>query len=398
MRGAALVAVLAGGAVMSMAMGARQSFGLYVAPLEQTYGHSLGVIAFAIALHNLVWGVAQPVAGAAADRFGPAPVVAAGALLYAGGMALVAVSDSPVALVLGMGLLVGLGISCTSFAVVMAALGRAVTPERRSLAMGLASAGGSLGQALLVPFAQGIAQWSGMAVSLFALGGCLLAVAPLGLLLGRAPQGGTTAEPAMTLRQAVAQALAHRGYVLLTLGFFTCGFQLAFIGTHLPAYLSLCGMAGGAAAMALGVIGLFNMMGSWGCGWLGGKLPQQTVLGWLYLLRGVAILAFWLAPKTEPVLFAFAAAMGLMWLGTVPLTSGLVAKIFGTRHLGTLFGLCFFSHQIGSFLGAWCGGLVFTLTGSYGPIWAATALAGFVAAALHFPIDARPVATAAARA
>jgi predicted MFS family arabinose efflux permease len=198
----------------------------------------------------------------------------------------------------------------------------------------------------------------------------------------------------MPLRQAVRQALGHRGYLLLTLGFFTCGFQLAFIGTHLPAYLSLCGMPAGAGAVALAVIGLFNMIGSWACGWLGGRLPQQQVLGWLYLLRGAVILGFFLAPKSQPVLLAFAAAMGLMWLGTVPLTSGLVAKVFGTRHLGTLFGLCFLSHQIGSFLGSWSGGLVFDLTGSYALVWTATAIAGFVAAALHFPIDARPIGIA----
>jgi len=391
---APLLAILAGGAIMSVALGARQSFGLYLDPLAVEYGHSLGLIAFAIALHNLAWGIAQPFAGAVSDRFGPAPVVAAGALLYAAGLSLVALSASSVALAIGMGLLVGLGISGVSFGVVLAALGRSVPSARRSLAMGLASAGGSLGQALLVPFAQGMAQHGGTAFSLLALAGCLIAIAPLGLLLGGATGSGEQAAPSMPLRAAVAQALGNRGYRLLTLGFFTCGFQLAFIGTHLPAYLSLCGMPAGSGALALAAIGLFNMIGSWGCGWLGGRFPQQQVLGWLYLLRGGVILAFYLAPKSEPVLLAFAAAMGLMWLGTVPLTSGLVAKVFGTRHLGTLFGICFLSHQIGSFAGAWSGGLVFDLTGSYGAVWLATAIAGLVAAALHFPIDARPAQAA----
>ncbi|MDJ0390548.1 MFS transporter [Roseomonas sp. E05] len=392
----ALAAVLAGGAVMSVALGARQSFGLYLDPLTRG-GHSLGLVAFAIALHNLTWGLAQPFAGAASDRFGPMPVVAAGAVLYAAGLSLVALSASPVALVIGMGLLVGLGISGTSFGVVLAALGRAVPAERRSLAMGLASAAGSLGQALLVPFAQGMAQRSGMAASLLALAGFLIAVAPLGLLLGR-PAAGPPAEPPMPLRAALAQALGHRGYRLLTLGFFTCGFQLAFIGTHLPAYLSLCGMPAGTGALALAAIGLFNMLGSWACGWLGGRFSQQHVLGWLYLLRGAVILGFYLAPKSAAVALVFAAAMGLMWLGTVPLTSGLVARVFGTRHLGTLFGLCFLSHQIGSFLGSWSGGLVFDRTGSYGAVWLATAIAGFVAAALHFPIDGTPAQQAVPRA
>ncbi|MFD1109128.1 MFS transporter [Pseudoroseomonas ludipueritiae] len=388
--GRAMPVILAGGAIMSVAMGARQSFGLYLDPLASTYGHSLGLIAFAIALHNLVWGIAQPFAGAASDRFGPAPVVMAGALLYAGGLMLVALSASAAALVIGMGVLVGLGMSCASFGVVMAALGRAVPAAQRSMAMGLASAGGSLGQALCVPLAQGVSQHAGMAASLLVLAGCLLAAAPLGLLLRHRPDPGALAEPPMPLGQALEQAFAHRGYCLLTLGFFACGFQLAFIATHLPAYLLLCGMPAAAGASALALIGLFNMIGSALCGWLGGRFPQQWALGWLYLLRSAVILAFFLAPKTGPVLFAFSAAMGLMWLGTVPLTSGLVAKLFGTRHLGTLFGLCFLSHQIGSFLGSWSGGIVFDLTGSYGAVWLATALVGLIAAALHFPIDTAP--------
>ncbi|WP_235913842.1 MFS transporter [Teichococcus coralli] len=386
----ATAAIVAGGAIMSVAMGARQSFGLYLEPLAQGYGQPLGLIAFAIALHNLAWGFAQPFAGAAADRLGPAPVVAAGAVLYASGLALVALSATTAALLIGMGLLVGIGISCTTFGVVMAALGRAVAPERRSMAMGLASAGGSLGQALFVPLAQGVSLHAGTAASLLTLAACLLLAAPLGLLLSRPPAAPAAAAAELPWRPAVREAMRHRGFRLLTLGFFTCGFQLAFIGTHLPAYLMLCGLPSGAGAMALAVIGLFNMIGSWACGWLGGRLPQQQVLGWLYLLRGAAILLFFLAPKTSGVVFIFAAAMGLMWLGTVPLTSALVATLFGVRHLGMLFGLCFLSHQLGSFVGSWSGGLVFNLTGSYALVWMATALAGVVAAALHFPIDARP--------
>jgi predicted MFS family arabinose efflux permease len=197
----------------------------------------------------------------------------------------------------------------------------------------------------------------------------------------------------------VSQALQHRGYRLLTLGFFTCGFQLAFIATHLPAYLQLCHMPAGLGASALALIGLFNMVGSWACGWLGGRFRQHHVLGWLYLIRGAAIALFFLLPKSEASVLIFAAVMGLIWLGTVPLTSGLVAKVFGTRYLGTLFGVCFLSHQIGSFLGAWLGGYLFDLTGSYTLIWAATAISGVVAALLHFPINDAPVhAPAPARA
>jgi predicted MFS family arabinose efflux permease len=395
---AAMLVIIAGAVVLSAAMGIRATFGLFVTPFSYDHGLPITLVAFAVALHNLVWGVAQPIAGAAADRYGATLVVAFGAVAYGGGLALAAIAPNGPMLVLGMGVLVGIGISCTSFGVVLAAIGRATTPENRSTAMGLASAGGSLGQVLLVPLAQGVSDFSGTEVALLVLAGCMLAMAPLGLLLDR---GGVQAQAAqqtvLPLREAIAQALGHRGYRLLTLGFFTCGFQLSFITTHLPAYLQLCHMPTGLAANALALVGLFNMFGSWACGWLGGRFRQHYVLGWLYILRGVAIALFFLLPKSEFSVLAFAAVMGLVWLGTVPLTSGLVAKVFGTRYLGTLFGVCFLSHQIGSFLGAWLGGYLFDLTGSYTLIWTATAVAGLLAAVVNFPIDDRPV-TAPARA
>ena len=243
----------------------------------------------------------------------------------------------------------------------------------------------------MIPLAQAINAGSGLTTTLLVLAGVMLVATPLGLLIdcgGRAaaqapePRSGSLAE-------VVARACACPGFRLLTLGFFTCGFQLAFIGTHLPGYLLLCHMPVGLGATALALIGLFNMVGSWACGWLGGRFRQQHILGWLYLIRGATIAVFFLSPKTPAVVVCFAAVMGLTWLGTVPLTSGLVAKMFGTRYLGTLFGLCFFSHQVGSFLGAWLGGFVFDITGSYTLIWIATAVAGLLAAALHFPIDDR---------
>ena len=397
----AIVSIVAGTLVISAAMGIRQTFGLFVGPFSFDHGFPVTLVAFAIALHNLVWGLAQPVAGAAADRYGAAPVVAFGALVFATGLAVAALAPSGAMLVLGMGVLVGIGISCTTFGVVLTAVARAAPADKRSMAMGWASAGGSAGQVLLVPLAQAVSELSGTTVSLLVLAGCLVAVAPLGVLLDRRSLGGGAVHesPALPLKAAVTQALRHRGYRLLTLGFFTCGFQLAFIGTHLPAYLSLCHMPVGLGATALALIGLFNMAGSWGCGWLGGRFRQQHVLGWLYLVRGAAIAAFFLLPKTELSVVLFAAAMGLTWLGTVPLTSGLVAKVFGTHHLGTLFGVCFLSHQIGSFLGAWLGGYVFDATGSYALIWIATAAAGVMAALLNFAIDdASPAVAAPARA
>jgi predicted MFS family arabinose efflux permease len=384
----AMLGIAAGALVMSAAMGVRQTFGLFVGPLSFEHGLPVTLIAFAIALHNLVWGVAQPFAGAAADRYGAAPVVAFGAIVFSLGLTIAALVPSGPALVLGMGVLVGIGISCTSFGVVLTAVGRAAPAAKRSMAMGIASAGGSAGQVVLVPLAQGVSQMSGLEAALIVLAGCMLAVAPLGIVLDRGGAAGPPKHgPAPTpLRMALREAMRHRGYRLLTLGFFTCGFQLAFIGTHLPAYLTLCQMPAATGATALALIGLFNMIGSWGCGWLGGRFRQQHVLGWLYLIRAAAIAAFFLLPKSQASVVVFAAVMGLTWLGTVPLTSGLVARLFGVRHLGTLFGVCFLSHQIGAFLGAWLGGYAFDVTGSYALVWIATAASGLVAALLHFPI------------
>lgn len=401
LQGRVTLIILAGALVLSAAMGTRQTFGLFINPFSYDRGVPVTLVAFAIALHNLVWGFAQPFAGAMADRHGPAPVVAFGAFAFAGGLAMAALAPSGVWLVIGLGVLVGLGISCTTFGVVLPAVSRAVAPEKRTMAMGLVSAGGSLGQVALVPVAQGLRQTFGVSTSLFVLALILCCAAPLGLFmtLNRRKVSTATASPAtpttsqhndgehVSLRDVLHQARNHRGFQLLTLGFFTCGFQLAFIATHLPGYLLMCHMPIGLGATALALIGLFNMLGSWACGWLGGRYRQHHVLGWLYLIRGAAIALFFLLPKSDTSVVIFAAVMGLTWLGTVPLTSGLVAKVFGARHLGTLFGVCFMSHQVGSFLGAWLGGYVLDVTGSYNLIWAATAILGAVAAALHFPID-----------
>ncbi len=394
----ATLVLVAGALIMSAAMGVRQTFGLFIDPFSFNHGIPVTVVAFAIALHNLVWGFAQPFAGAAADRHGAAPVVAFGAIIYAAGLAIAALFPSGPMLAIGMGVLVGIGISCTTFGVVLTAVGRAATPEKRSMAMGLASAGGSLGQTVLVPLAQAITDGSGTSTSLLVMASVMLIAVPLGFMLDRRDPGVAPVKepPAPPLREALMQASRHRGYRLLTLGFFSCGFQLAFIATHLPGYLTLCHMPIGLGATALAVIGLFNMIGSWACGWLGGRFRQQYVLGWLYLIRAVAIGAFFLLPKSTESVVIFAAIMGLTWLGTVPLTGGWVARVFGMRHLGTLFGVCFLSHQVGSFLGAWMGGLVFDLTGSYSLIWIGTAAAGLLAAAVHFPITDKPPALAVA--
>lgn len=387
-----LAVLLAASLIGSAAMGTRQTFGLFVEPLSFDYGFPLTTVAFAIGVHNLVWGFAQPFAGAAADRWGPGAVVAVGACLLSAGLALAASASSATMLVLGIGLLYGAGVSCTSFGVVLTAVGRMARPERRSGAMGIASAGGSVGQVLVVPYAQGMLTHWGPGVALLGLAALALVVAPLGYVIsGKAgPEADRHAEEDVTARSAIVVALGNHGFCLLAIGFFTCGFQLAFIATHLPAYLGLCGMPAGAGATALALIGLFNMVGSWGCGWLGDHFRQRNVLALLYTLRGAAILLFFLAPKSGLSVALFSAVMGLLWLGTVPLTTGVVARIFGTRHLGTLFGICFLSHQIGSFIGSWAGGVVLQVTGSYTAIWIATALAGFIAATLHTVIADAP--------
>ncbi|HWK67795.1 MAG TPA: MFS transporter [Rhizobiaceae bacterium] len=394
-----VVAIGSASLIGSASMGARQTFGLFVEPMSSEFGFSPATVAFAIALHNLVWGLAQPFTGAAADRYGAGPVVAAGSLLLAGGLGAAAFASSAFMLVLGMGVLFGLGVSCTSFGVVLTAIGRAARPEQQSLVMGIASAGGSLGQVLFVPYAQFLSQNWGAALALIGLTILVSAVAPLGYLIRSNSSEHLNQEQVyMPARSAALKALGHNGYCLLTLGFFTCGFQLAFIATHLPAYLNLCSMPAGTGATALAVIGFFNILGSWVCGWLGGRCRQRSVLALLYLARAVAIAMFILAPKSEASVLAFAAVMGFLWLGTVPLTTGVIARLFGARHLGTLFGLCFLSHQVGSFLGSWTGGLVLEITGSYTPIWIATSAAGFMAAALHMAIRDTPAYPAAARA
>lgn len=378
---------------MSAAMGIRQTFGLFIDPLSFSRGVPVTLIAFAFALHNLVWGIAQPIAGAASDRFGAAPVVAFGAVAFATGLLFVAFKPMGILPVIAMGLLVGIGISCTSFGVVMTAVGRAASAEKRSMAMGLASSGGSVGQALMVPLAQSITDVFSVSVSLIVLALLMLVAAPFGILLDRSNSGqAACAElPAPPLHEVLAIALRHRGFLLLTAGFTACGFQLAFIATYLPGYLTLCQMPLALGATALGVIGLFNMLGSWFCGWLGGRFRQQYVLALLYLVRAAAIAVFVILPKTDASVLIFSAVMGFVWLGTVPLTSAWVANVFGTRHLGALFGVVFLGHQIGSFFGAWMGGYVFDMTGSYSIIWIATSVAGVIAAMLHFPIKDTPI-------
>jgi predicted MFS family arabinose efflux permease len=395
----ATLALAAGALILTLAMGIRQSFGLFLGPVCLSLQVGREAFGLALAVQNLLWGAAQPFAGALADRFGAAKVLIAGALCYAGGLAVMGSADSLAELHLGGGFLLGIALSCVSFAVVLGAVGRAVPAERRSSALGIASAGGSFGQFVMAPVGQELIATLGWQGAFFAMAALALAIAPLAVVLARTdalrPRTPTRAAPPASpppgLAHSLGEAGRHRGYWLLTTGFFVCGFQVVFIGVHLPAYLADLGMPPGLAAEALALIGFFNIIGTWGCGALGAKRSKKRLLAALYLIRSVVIALFLASPKSEASVLVFAAAIGLLWLGTVPLTSGLVGQIFGVSYLSTLFGIVFFGHQVGSFLGAWLGGRVFEATGSYDPIWYGAIVLGVAAALLHLPIAERPL-------
>jgi MFS family permease len=385
-----------------MAMGIRQSFGLYLGPFTIETNVPYAYFAFTIALHNLVWGLSQPFAGAAADRYGSTPVIIAGGIIFAGGLAMTSAFHNDLATLIGFGVLVGIGLSATTFGIILSSVGRAASPSSRTNIMGLTSAFGSVGQAVIVPLAQVTIDANGASKSLFWLAVLIFAASPLGLIFlkgERKPADATTSAisgSTISLGEVLREACTNGSYALLTLGFFTCGFQLAFIQTHLPGYVATCHLPAVVGAAALSAYALANAVGSWFCGFLGTRFRPQFVLAWIYILRTAAIAALLLLPKTGFVVVAFAAFTGFIALGTVPLTSGLIARIFGVRNLGLLFGICFLSHQVGSFFGAWIGGVAFQATGSYDTVWVFTAISGVVAALLHVPIKDRAVPRLAA--
>lgn len=384
--------VAAGGLIVALSMGIRQAFGLFLQPVTDDLDLSREAFGLAIALQNLLWGVCQPLAGMLADRYDPSRVLAAGGVLYAGGLALTAVSSDAGSLQLTLGVVIGIGLSGTTWAVVLGAVGRLVPEGKRSLALGVVTAGGSLGMVALIPATQSLLASQGWITSLL-LFAAVTALVPL-LSAALRVRGRGRAQlrlDELPLRTALSDASAHRGYWLLNAGFFVCGFHVTFIATHLPAYLTDAGITERTAAYALALIGLANIGGSYLCGVLGGRYSRRRLLSWLYLARAVVISGFLVIPLTPSSALLFSVLIGGLWLGTVPLTSGLVGQIFGVRYLSTLFGIVFLSHQFGSFLGAWLGGYVFDLTGSYGLVWVGSAILGVVAAALHWPINEAPV-------
>jgi MFS family permease len=380
--------VIAGGMVMGAALGVRHVQGLFLTPVTIDHGWSRETFGLALALQNLLWGIAQPFTGMIADRFGSAKVILAGLLVYALGLLTMAYAGTPGVYTLGAGVLVGVALSGSAFGAVYGALSRLFPAERRSWALGVAGAIGGLGQFCTVPFVQSLMSRVGWVSTLVVLAAVLIMLAPLSAWLRDHPvlhvPGDSSAQ---SIGAAVCEALSHRGFWLLSFGFFACGFQLAFIGVHLPAYLLDKGLSARNASAALALIALANVLGTYLCGYAGDFMRRKYVLSAIYFIRSAAMAAFFLAPLSPASLYAFSFVMGLLWLGTVPLTNGLVSQVFGVRYIATLFGFVFFGHQLGSFLGVWLGGIVYDATHAYDLLWYGAIALGIVAGLLHLPIN-----------
>lgn len=386
-----MVVLACGTMMLFVSFGLRQNFGLYMGPISADLGWNREIFAFAVALQSLVWGVSTPLFGMIADRYGPAKVAATGGMLYVGGLYVMSQASVPADATLGIGVMTGLAMSMTGFPIVLSVIGRLVSLERRSLYLGIASAGGSSGQLLLVPLGQWLITNNGWATAIFYLAAIATVIVPLSAALAGGNRRATEDISTQRLGEALREAGGHTGYKLLTVGYFVCGFQTMFIGAHLPAYLADLGQPVWLGAAALSLIGAFNIFGCITWGILGGRYSKKYLLSILYALRSVVMTVFILSPITPTSVILFASIMGLLWLGTVPLTTGLVMQIFGTQFMATLVGITFLSHQIGSFLGIWLGGIVYDARGNYDPIFWGGIVLGVVAAFIHYPINERPL-------
>ena len=393
------VILVCGCLIAMLSFGPRSSMGLFMTPISGTHGWGRDVFALAIAFQNLLWGLGQPFAGAVADRFGPMRVLAAGALLYAAGLALMAFSTTPLAMNLTAGVLIGFALAGSSFVVVLGAFSKLLPASWRPLSMGAGTAAGSFGQFLFAPVGAALIDGTDWQTTLLFFSGLMLLVVPLSvaLMTRRDASGGVPAfvPPSQSIPQALKEAFGQRSYVLLVIGFFTCGFQLAFITVHLPPYLIDRGLSATVGGWTLATIGLANIFGSLASGWLSGRSSMRMLLVANYTLRGVAIAVFVLSPMTPTTAILFGVAMGLLWLSTVPPTSGLVMLMFGSGYMTMLYGFAFFSHQVGGFLGVWLGGVLYEATGSYDVVWWLAVALGFASAAINWPIVEKPVARAA---
>ena len=394
-----LVIIICGCAIALLSFGPRSSLGFFIQPMSREFTWGRDVFGLALALQNLLWGLGQPIAGAIADRFGVLRVMVAGAVLYAGGLLLMRYAATPSSLDLGAGVMTGFGLSGCSFNLVLSAFSKLLPPEKRGIALGAGTAAGSFGQFLFAPFGVAMIDNFGWQAALTVYAILMLLIVPLSLAIATPPaiSANVPAADQQSFKTALAEAFGHRSYVLLVLGFFTCGFQLAFITVHLPAYLSDRGISAQTGGWVVAAIGLFNIMGSLGVGWLQNRFPKRYILSIIYFARAATIVAFISFPISSFSAIMFGAVTGLTWLSTVPPTSALVALMFGTRWFATLYGFAFVSHQVGGFLGVWLGGVVFEQFGSYTPIWWLAVVFGLLSALINLPIVEQPVVRAVAQ-
>lgn len=390
-----LVVMLIGTAIiLALSLGVRHAFGLYLVPMSHEFGWGHQVFSLAIAMQNLIWGAVQPITGAFADKYGSKVVVAVGGALYTLGLLLMAVSSSAMLLNLSLGLILGLALSATSFPVLLSAVGRAAHPEKRSLAMGIASAAGSFGQFIMLPSTLLLLKNFGWSAALVVSAILIALIVPLAWMLKapmyQSPQSvhaHQTTPPNLGFKDILSIAAKHKPFWWLALGFFVCGFQVVFLGVHLPGYLIDHGFDATTGTIFLALVGLFNIFGTYGAGWLGGHFPKAKLLMWLYGLRGLAIIAFLMLPLSLWTIYAFGIMMGLLWLSTVPLTNGIVASMFGVKYLTMLSGIVFFTHQVGSFFGGWLGGLNHDLYGNYDAVWLFSIVLSVFGVIVHFFVN-----------
>ena len=384
-----IIVLISSGVIVSVGMGIRQSFGLFLLPISDVLGEGRTLFSLAIALQNLTWGLAAPVFGAMADKYGPARVCVAGGLFYMAGLLLMAGFMSPTTLIIGQ-LLVGMALASAGMSVALGAVAKVAPKEKIGIALGLVTAIGSFGQFMMLPFSQNLLTNFGWQLAYIVLAVCIAVVTIFSFGL-RVPKGERASSvelaDAITAKQALSTAFKDKNYLLLTTGFFVCGLHVAFIATHLPTYISDIGLTKTTGSWALALVGLFNIIGSFTAGYLGGKFSKKNLLACIYLLRSVVIALFVFMPPSTAMALLFGAAIGLLWLGTVPLTSGLVVVFFGPSHVTMLYGMVFLSHQIGSFFGAWYAGYIYDISGSYLTMWSIAISAGIFASAINFFIQ-----------
>ncbi|QYA55993.1 MFS transporter [Acinetobacter johnsonii] len=390
-----LIYMLIGSAIiLALSLGVRHGFGLYLVPMSDEFSWGHNVFSLAIAMQNLIWGAAQPFTGALADKYGSKIVVAVGGVLYTIGLLLMAVSSTGWLLNLSVGLILGLALSATSFSVLLSAVGRAAPPEKRSLAMGIASAAGSFGQFIMLPSTLLLLQNFGWSAALVVSAILIAMIVPLAWML-KAPAfvvpNASTNQVQLSFKDILVIAKNHKPFWFLSLGFLVCGFQVVFIGIHLPGYLIDHGFNATTGTVFLALVGLFNIVGTYTAGWLGGKYSKPKLLMGLYGLRGIAIIAFLMLPLSTVTIYSFGVVMGLLWLSTVPLTNGIVANMFGIKYLSMLSGIVFFTHQVGSFFGGWLGGVNHDVTGNYDLIWLFSIILSVFGVLVHFFVDEKAV-------